>query len=94
VVSLVGDAELDEGSNWEAVQYAGRVGLDRLIVVVVDNDSASLGWPGGLAARFIVEGWTARDADGRDHEDLSRALRAGLGGRPHAIIARVEGKDS
>src|ERR671938_2086457 len=24
---LVGDGELDEGSNWEAVQYAGRVGL-------------------------------------------------------------------
>src|SRR5436309_703224 len=23
---LVGDGELDEGSNWEAVQYAGRVG--------------------------------------------------------------------
>jgi transketolase len=93
VVTLVGDAELDEGSNWEAVQYAGRMGLDRLIAVVVDNSSASLGWPGGLAARFIVEGWTAQDADGRDHQDLDRALRAGLPGRPHAVIARVERKD-
>jgi len=30
VFCLVGDAELDEGSNWEAVQYAGRVGLGSL----------------------------------------------------------------
>src|SRR3954451_16420812 len=30
VVCLVGDAELDEGSNWEAVQLAGRLGLGRL----------------------------------------------------------------
>src|ERR687888_471208 len=50
--SLVGDAELDEGSNWEAGQLAGRLGLGRLTVVVVDNRSASYGWPGGIGARF------------------------------------------
>ena len=54
---LVGDGELDEGSNWEAIQYAGRVGLDRLTVVAVDNSSATHGWPGGIEARFRVEGW-------------------------------------
>ena len=27
VYCLVGDGELDEGSNWEAVQWAGRIGL-------------------------------------------------------------------
>src|SRR5215472_16682197 len=40
IFCLVGDAELDEGSNWEAVQYAGRVGLSSLTVIVVDNDSS------------------------------------------------------
>src|ERR1700756_242460 len=30
---LVGDAELDEGSNWEAVQYAGRIGLGSLTAI-------------------------------------------------------------
>ncbi|MGA6156259.1 transketolase [Stenotrophomonas sp. NPDC087984] len=34
---LVGDAELDEGSNHEAIAYAGAVGLERLHTVVVDN---------------------------------------------------------
>src|SRR5205814_9322572 len=48
---LVGDGELDEGSNWEAVQYAGRARLDRLTAVAVASRSARHGWPGGTAAR-------------------------------------------
>src|SRR5262245_36340954 len=39
VVCMVGDAELDEGSNAEAIAFAGAVGLEGLTVVVVDNDS-------------------------------------------------------
>ena len=43
VVVLVGDAELDEGSNHEALELAARpVGLDALTVVVVDNRSSQL----------------------------------------------------
>src|SRR5438874_6989292 len=41
VYCLVGDGELDEGSNWEAVQYAGRVGLSRLTAIVIDNSSST-----------------------------------------------------
>jgi transketolase len=41
VVVLVGDAELDEGSNSEAIQLAGALGLDRLTTVVIDNASTS-----------------------------------------------------
>src|SRR5438046_9726542 len=41
VVCLVGDGELDEGSNWEAVQLAGRRALGRLTAVVVDNGSST-----------------------------------------------------
>jgi transketolase len=94
VVVLTGDAELDEGSNMEAIQYAGRAGLDRLTAVVVDNDSATQGWPGGLATRFATEGWSTVDVDGRDHDALERAFAAGTGDRPHAVIAHVERKDS
>jgi transketolase len=51
---LVGDAELDEGTNHEAIAYAGATGLDRLTAIVVDNQSATHGWPGGIATRFSV----------------------------------------
>src|SRR5512146_1452868 len=52
VVVLVGDAELDEGSNHEAVALAGSLGLDGLSVVVVDNASARYHRPGVSAQRF------------------------------------------
>src|SRR5690606_26254483 len=47
VVVLVGDAEFDEGSNSEAVVYAGSAGLANLTTVVIDNQSSSTGWAGG-----------------------------------------------
>ena len=89
---LVGDAELEEGSNHEAVAFAGAAGLERLHVVAVDNASATYGWRGGLASRFTAEGWSAVTVDGRDHDALYEAFTAPHPGRPHAVVARVEPK--
>jgi transketolase len=90
VIVLVGDAELDEGSNHEAIALAGRLGLDRLTVVVIDNVTASHGWPGGIAGRFEIEGWASATVDGRDHGALELALRAPHAGRPNVVVAVVE----
>jgi len=90
VVVLVGDAELDEGSNHEAIALAGRLSLDRLTVVVVDNRSASHGWPGGIASRFEIEGWASVTVDGRDHDALEAALAATHAGQPNVVVAVVE----
>ncbi|MET9560258.1 transketolase [Streptomyces tauricus] len=90
---LVGDAELDEGSNHEAIAYAGPAGLDRLHTVVIDNSSASYARPGGIAARFEAAGWSAATVDGRDHEALYAAFTAPHPGRPRVIVAQVEPKD-
>nr|WP_235031957.1 transketolase [Actinacidiphila yanglinensis] len=93
VWALVGDAEMDEGSNHEAVQLAGAMGLERLHVVAIDNRSATYGWRGGLAARFAMEGWSALTIDGRDHDALYEAFTAPHPGRPHVVVAEVEPKD-
>jgi transketolase len=90
---LVGDAELDEGTNHEAIAYAGSTGLDGLIAIVVDNQSATHGWPGGIAARFSVNGWSTATVDGRDHQALQTALIASSPGRPHAVVAVVPPKE-
>jgi transketolase len=86
---LVGDGELDEGSNWEAVQYAGRVGLGRLTAVAVDNHSSTYHWPGGVGARFELEGWSSAQVDGHDHDALERALTAEHDDRPRVVVAEV-----
>ncbi|MFD7283293.1 transketolase [Streptomyces sp. NPDC059862] len=91
---LIGDAELDEGSNHEAIAFAGPAGLDRLHTVVVDNASASHARPGGIAARFEAAGWSTVTVDGRDHAALYAAFTAPHPGRPHVVVARVEPKSA
>jgi transketolase len=90
---LIGDGELDEGSNHEAIAVAGRIGVDRLHVVVIDNASASLGWPGGLETRFAGEGWATARVDGHQHEQLRDAFHLSHPGRPLAVVADVSKRD-
>ena len=105
VYVLVGDAELDEGSNNEAIVYAGAVGLPNLTVVAVDNQSSSYGWgPGGIEAHFAVGGWSVTRVDGRDHAALLAAFGAAAfssaafsaaafsAAGPRLVVAGVEGK--
>jgi transketolase len=93
VIVLIGDGELDEGSNAEAIAAAARLGLHRLTVVAIDNTSSSLGWPGGIADRFAVEGWAATTVNGRDHDELTAALRAPATDRPNVVVAVTEPKE-
>lgn len=93
VYVLLGDAELDEGSNHEAIAYAGATGLGNLTAIVLDNRSASHGWPGGAASRFTVNGWTGTTVDGRDHDALHTALTGHDHHRPHVVVAVVTGKE-
>lgn len=88
VFVLTGDAELNEGSNWEAVQLAAAKALDAMTLVVVDNHSSSLPMT-GLEAALAAFGWASERVDGRDHAALERALRAPRDGQPNAVIADV-----
>ncbi len=91
VFVLVGDGELDEGSNHEAIAVASRLGLANLTVIVVDNESSTHGWPGGIGTRFGVEGWQCVDVDGRNQVDILSALKTSHPDRPLVVVARVGG---
>jgi len=93
VFVLVGDAELDEGTNNEAIVYAGAAGLPNITVVVVDNRSSSYGWRGGIAAHFGTAGWSTATVDGRDHDQVADALSTVDSERPRVVVAVVEPKD-
>jgi transketolase len=88
VFVLVGDGELDEGSNHEAIALATRLHVTNLTAIAVDNGSASHGWPGGLASRFAVEGWHTTTVDGRDHDSLHAAFTTRHDG-PNAVVATI-----
>ncbi len=78
--ALVGDGDLMEGVSYEAAALAGRLRLNRLIVLYDSNDiclagSTSLSTSEDVAGRFRASGWRVeRVADGNDLEALDRAL--------------------
>jgi transketolase len=87
VFVLTGDAELNEGSNWEAILHAGSVGLSNLTLIVVDNRSSTVEM-GDIAGKLAPFGWDAVTVDGRDRVAL-RAAYEHRADRPTAIVAVV-----
>jgi transketolase len=90
VICLIGDAELEEGSNHEAIAIAGRFGLNQLVAIVIDNHSSTHGWPGGIGKRFEMEGWSAANVNGRVHDEIRAGLVGRKQGQPHVLVASVE----
>jgi transketolase len=87
VVVLTGDAELNEGTNWEALLHAGARGLDNLTLVVVDNRSSTVAM-GAIAEKLAAFGWSSVTVDGRDHAALRRELSRRVD-RPNAVVAEI-----
>jgi len=99
VYVVLGDGELQEGSNWEAVMTAAHRGLDNLTAVVDRNrlqqgarteDTAALD---PLPPKWESFGWHVVEVDGHDHLALLDALTGTSPGRPTCVIAHtVKGK--
>ena len=87
VVVLCGDAELNEGSNWEAITLAPALGLANLTLLVIDNHSSSFE-PASWTHLLSSFAWTVREVDGHDREALERAFLA-PSEAPLALIADV-----
>ena len=87
VFVLTGDAELNEGSNWEAILHAGSVGLSNLTLIVVDNRSSSVDM-GDIAGKLVAFGWHAVTVDGRDRGALRTAYERRADG-PTAVVAVI-----
>jgi transketolase len=98
---LASDAELNEGSLWEAVMFAAQRKLDNLDLIIDLNGQQALGRTrdildlSPLAPRFEAFGWRVWEADGHDAEALRHNLAqmARSPGRPQVLLARtVSGK--
>lgn len=93
---MVGDGELQEGSVWEAVMYAGQHHLDNLCVLV-DRNNGQLDvynrmiFPmPELEAVFHSYGWEAENVDATEVDGVFSALErfrfGSRNGKPTAII--------
>ena len=98
---LVGDGELQEGSNWEAAMCAQQYQLDNL-TVIVDRNRLQQGdftektiRMEPLSDRWAAFGFGVKTVDGHDHLALLDVLAPGAvhNGKPTCIIANtVKGK--
>ncbi len=88
VFVLVGDGELNEGSNWEAVLVAPQLRLGNLTVILIDNHSTTRhGAP--WRPKFEAFGWMISQVDGHDQEAMAEAFALRSDDRPHVVVADI-----
>jgi len=97
IYTLLGDGELNEGTNWESAMYAGFHKIKNLTAIVDYNKMQSDGASDkilevNIAGMFKAAGWDIIECDGHDAEDICKALDNERKG-PTVIIAHtVKGK--
>jgi transketolase len=96
---VLGDGELQEGSNWEAAMTAAHYNLDNLTAVVDRNrlqqgaTTADTKELEPLPDKWAAFGFEVRVTDGHDHAALLEAFQPSTTGKPVAVIANtIKGK--
>jgi transketolase len=95
VIVLMSDGECDEGSNWEAIQFAAHHGLDNLTAIVDYNKIQSLASVEEtlrlepFADKWRAFGWAVREVDGHDLAALSQSLAPRDWENPLCVIAHT-----
>lgn len=101
VYIIVGDGEINEGSNWEAIMFAAHNKLDNLCVILDKNKMQALGDTKDILCldpmveKFQAFQWNVIDIDGNDVKFLTEAFEnfKKCEGRPTVIIANtIKGK--
>jgi len=100
VFVLMGDGELQEGQNWEAIMYAGHNGVDNLIATVdfnkqqIDGSTTDIMGFHELRDKFEAFGWEVLDMNGNDVEAVEAGLNAAKAasgkGKPVLIVMSTE----
>jgi transketolase len=97
VFVMLGDGEMDEGSNWEALMFAAHHKLDNLVALIDCNNLQSLTTVAEtlalepLEAKLRAFGCAVREVDGHDHAQVLEALASvpWEPGKPSVLIART-----
>jgi transketolase len=90
---ITSDGELDEGSVWEAILFAGAKKLDNLFLMVDYNKIQSFGRVDEVAPlepledKFRAFGWDVKRVDGNSIGQVVGALSDWKSGKPKALVA-------
>ncbi len=93
VFVLMSDAELNEGSVWEALMFAGHHKLDHLCLILDNNGQQALAPTAEvidlsrIADAVRSFGWECLQVDGHDVDRLADVLQTGSAAVPRFVIA-------
>lgn len=96
----LGDGELQEGQNWEAIMFAAHNKIDNLIATVdfnkqqIDGSTVSIMGFDELNTKFEAFGWMVMEMDGNNMEHIlqtvNEAKKAAHNQKPIVIIMKTE----
>jgi len=94
---LLGDGELNEGQNWEAIMLAAKEKLHNLIAIVDRNNIQIDGFTEDimplelLRAKWEAFNWHVQEIDGHDFVSINNAINEAkaMFNRPSVIIAHT-----
>ena len=96
VYALLGDGELDEGQNWEAILFAAHKKADNLIATIdfngqqIDGPTKDVMGLGNLKTKFEAFDWIVTEMDGNDMQAVVNGLETAKSltgnGKPVVIL--------
>ena len=95
VFCLLSDGEWNEGSTWEALTFIAHHNLREVVLLVDLNGLQGFGSTtevanlASLANKLREFGLEVREIDGHEPDAIERALRAPVGERPLAVLAKT-----
>ncbi len=100
VYVLLGDGELEEGTVWEAIMFAGHKKLDNLITIVDSNKIQKMGKVEDIIGveswkdKFSTFGFNVKEVDGHNIDELYEVFtEKNNSNKPLAIICNtIKGK--
>ena len=101
VYCLVGDGEMNEGSNWESIMFASHNKLDNLCLIIDKNEMQALGDTKDilcldpLPIKLEAFQWNVINIDGHNYDQIIEAFEnfKNCKGKPTVIVANtIKGK--
>ncbi len=99
VYSLHGDGELDEGQNWEAIQFAAHHKLDNMIATIdwngqqIDGPTEKVMANLDLKAKFESFGWQVLQMNGNVMEEILATMQKAKSitgkGKPTVVLMKT-----
>lgn len=98
VFVLISDAEINEGSVWEAIMFAGHHKLDNLVAILDDNNYQAFGKAQDVISmqplnkKWESFGWSTKVIDGHNIEEIVSAYNnlPFKKNKPSVIIAKTK----